>query len=81
MGEKCLFHHEIFSLSHFQLFYFNDRLELYECFEWTIKRINNADLFSKPPLLIFIKGSNISGGHYAVYMYINSIHVYMYLYI
>ncbi len=28
-----------------------------------IKRTNNADLFSQPPLLIFIKGANISGGH------------------
>ncbi len=32
-------------------------------------RINNADLFSQPPLLIFIKGANISGGH-CVYIYI-----------
>ncbi len=32
-------------------------------FEWKIKRINNADLFSQPPLLIFTKGANISGGH------------------
>ncbi len=48
---------------HFQLFYFNDRLEFCEFIEWKIKRINNADLFSQPPLLIFIKGANISGGH------------------
>ncbi len=48
---------------HSQLFYFNDRLEFCEFFEWKIKRINNADLFSQPPLLIFIKGANISGGH------------------
>ncbi len=48
---------------HFQLFYFNDRLEFCEFFERKIKRINNADLFSQPPLLIFIKGANISGGH------------------
>ncbi len=47
----------------FQLFYFNDRLEFCEFIEWKIKRINNADLFSQPPLLIFIKGANISGGH------------------
>ncbi len=57
----------------FQLFYFNDRLELCEFFEWKIKRINNADLFSQPPLLIFIKGANISGGHY--------IYIYIYIYI
>ncbi len=48
---------------HFQLFYFNDRLEFCEFFERKIKRINNADLFSQPPLLIFTKGANISGGH------------------
>ncbi len=48
---------------HFQLFYFNDRLEFCEFFEWKINRINNADLFSQPPLLIFTKGANISGGH------------------
>ncbi len=48
---------------HFQLFYFNDRLEFCEFFEWKIKRINNADLFSQPPLFIFTKGANISGGH------------------
>ncbi len=49
--------------AHFQLFYFNDRLEFCEFFEWKIKRINNADLFSQPPLVIFTKGANISGGH------------------
>ncbi len=48
---------------HFQLFYFNDRLEFCEFFEWKIKRIKNADLFSQPPLVIFTKGANISGGH------------------
>ncbi len=48
---------------HFQLFYFNDRLEFCKFFEVKIKRINNADLFSQLPLLIFIKGANISGGH------------------
>ncbi len=48
---------------HSQLFYFNDRLEFCKFFEGKIKRINNADLFSQLPLLIFIKGANISGGH------------------
>ncbi len=48
---------------HFQLFYFNDRLESFKLFEWKIKKISNADLFSQPPLLIFTKGDNISGGH------------------
>ncbi len=47
----------------FQLFYFNDRLEFCEFLEGKIKRINKADLFSQLPLLIFIKGANISGGH------------------
>ncbi len=37
------------------------------------KRINNADLFSQPPLVIFTKGANISGGHY--------IYIYIYIYI
>ncbi len=37
-------------------------------FEWKIKRINNADLFSQPPLLIFTNGANISGGH-CIHMY------------
>ncbi len=54
---------------HFQLFYFNDRLEFCEFLEWKIKRINNADLFSQTPLLIFIKGANISGGHCIWFMY------------
>ncbi len=59
---------------HSQLFYFNDRLEFCEFIEWKIKRINNADLFSQLPLLIFIKGANISGGH-CIYIYI-----YIYIY-
>ncbi len=46
-----------------QLFYFNDRLEFCEFFEWKIKIINNADLFSQPPLLTFTKSANISVGH------------------
>ncbi len=49
--------------SQFQLFYFNDRLEFSAFFELKIKSVNNADLSSQPPLLIFIKGANISGGH------------------
>ncbi len=32
-------------LPHFQLFYFNDRLEFCKFFEGKLKRINNADLF------------------------------------
>ncbi len=53
---------------HFQLFYFNDRLSF---FEGKIKRINDADLFSQPPLLIFIKGANIRGGHCIFPMHTN----------
>ncbi len=48
---------------HFQLHYFMIGLEFCEFFEWKIKRINNPDLFSQPPLFIFTKGANISGGH------------------
>ncbi len=48
---------------HFHLFYFNESLEFCEFFEWKIKKINDADLFSQPPLLIFTKGANISGRH------------------
>ncbi len=58
---------------HLQLFYFSDRLEFCEFFEWKIKRINNADLFSQTPFLTFIKGANISGGH--------CIYIYIYIYI
>ncbi len=54
---------------HFQLFYFDDRLEFCEFFEWKIKMINNPDLFSQPLLLMFTKGANISGGH-CIYIYI-----------
>ncbi len=45
---------------HFQLFYFN---ESFEFFEWKIKKINDTNLFSELPLLIFTKGANISEQH------------------
>ncbi len=48
---------------HYQLFNFKERLEFFEFFEWKNKKINDADLFSQPPLLIFTKGANISGGN------------------
>ncbi len=52
------------SSPHFKLFYFNERLEFCEFFEWKIKKINDADLFpSQPPLLIFTKSTNISEQH------------------
>ncbi len=40
----------------------------FNCFTSMIgwDRINNADLFSQPPLLIFTKGANISGGQNSV---------------
>ncbi len=67
---------------HFQLFYFNDRLEFVN-FWMKIKRINNADLFSQPPLVIFTKGANISGGHCIYYffyiLYIIYTHIYIYI--
>ncbi len=67
---------------HSQLFYFNDRLEFWEFFEWKIKRINNADLFSQPPLFIFIKGANISGGHCIhIYTHTHILYIYIYIYI
>ncbi len=56
---------------HFPLFYFNDTLEFCEFFEGKIKRINDAYLFSQPPLLIFIKGANIRGGHCIFPMHTN----------
>ncbi len=48
---------------HFQLLYFTDRLEFCEFFEWKIKRINNADLFSQrlwsylPMVPILVEGT------------------------
>ncbi len=66
---------------HSQLFYFNDRLEFCEFFEWKIKRINNADLFSQPPLLIFIKGANISGGHCTYFFVFCFISLFIWIYI
>ncbi len=55
---------------HFQLFYFNDRLEFCEFFEWKIKRINNADLFSQPPLVIFTKVPILVEGTVCVWVYL-----------
>ncbi len=46
--------------SHFQMFYFNDRLELCYFFEWKNKRINIQ--------IYFHKGANISGGHFIEYI-------------
>ncbi len=44
------------------------------------KRINNADLFSQPPFLIFTKSANISGGHcMCIYIYTHT-HTYIYIY-
>ncbi len=59
---------------HFQLVYFNERLEFCEFF-WKIKRLSNADLFSQPPLLIFTKAAKISGGHCIFIVYLLYYHI------
>ncbi len=41
-----------------------------------IKRINNADTFSQPTLIIFTKGANIFG-YDCIYIHIH-IHIYIY---
>ncbi len=46
------------------LFFFIDRLDFCEFFEWKIKRINNVDLFLQPIFLIFTKGTDVSEGLY-----------------
>ncbi len=70
-GEKHLLHHDI--SPHFQLFYLNDRLKFCEHFEWKSKRINNADLFSQPPLLIIIKEPYKWSGLWLLKMYTESV--------
>ncbi len=58
---KHLFHNKIFPPLSIDLLQW--KVEIFYIFEWKIKRINDAHLFSQPPLLIFTKGANISGGH------------------
>ncbi len=43
-----------------------------------IKRINNADQFSQPTLIIFTKGANIFG-YDCIYIYTHT-HIYIYIY-
>ncbi len=38
-----------------------------------IKKVNDADLFSQPPLLIFTKGANIIGGH-CIHWHLSCLH-------
>ncbi len=40
------------------LFKLQLKVRFFEIFEWKIKRINNADLFSQPSLVIYTKGMN-----------------------
>ncbi len=77
---KKIFHHEIFSPLSIVSFQWKVRIFVI-FFERKIKKINDADLFSQTPLLIFTKGANISGGHcMSVYVYILFI-LYFYLFI
>ncbi len=62
---------------HFQLLYFSDGLEFCEFFEWKIKKINNADLFSQPPILlpILVEGTVyvcVCVYVYCIYIAVNS---------
>ncbi len=50
-------------------------------FEWKLKRINNADLFSQPPLLMFTKSANISWGHCISEVGSNELHLIHYIYL
>ena len=61
-GENYLFNENVF-FSSFNMFTSVKRWDFCEYFEWNTKRINSKDIFSKPVLLIFIKGANNSGGH------------------
>ncbi len=45
---------------HFQLFNFKERLKCFEFFEWKNKKINDADLFSQSPFLIFTKDAKVN---------------------
>ncbi len=58
---------------HFKFLFSNERLDF---FKQKIKRINNADLFPQPSLIIFTKGTNNS----CVQFMFNSPHVYVYMY-
>ncbi len=40
------------------LFKLQLKVRFFDIFEWKIKRINNADLFSQPSLVIYTKGMN-----------------------
>ncbi len=44
----------------FQLFNFKERLKCFEFFEWKNKKINDAELFSQSPFLIFTKDAKVN---------------------
>ncbi len=70
-GENFLLHHYI--PPPLSDVYLNDRLKFFEHFDWKIKRINNADLFSQPPLLIIIKEPYKWSGLWLLKMYTESV--------
>ncbi len=54
---KHLFHN---ISPHFKFLLSNERLDICDFFKYKIKRINYADSFSQPSLIIFTKGANNS---------------------
>ncbi len=68
---------------HFKFLFSNERLDFLDFFKQKIKRINNADLFPQPSLIIFTKGTNNSD-HMCMCICIHIcmyIHIYIYIYI
>ncbi len=61
---------------HFKFLFSNERLDFCNCFKIKIKRINNTDLFSQPPLIIFSKGMN-NFEHNCIYVHTHT-HIYYY---
>ncbi len=74
--EKHLFHNDI--SPHFK-FLSNERLDFCEFFKQKIKRINNADSFSQPSLIIFTKGANNSD-HDCIYIYIYTVIIFIFIF-
>ncbi len=70
---------------HFKFLFSNERLDFLDFFKQKIKRINNADLFPQPSLIIFTKGTNNSDHaciciHICMYIHM-CICIYIYIYI
>ncbi len=65
---KHLFHNENSSPPHFQLFFFNDRLEFCEFFEWKIKRIT-MQIYFHSRLCSYLPRVAISGGYCSYYYF------------